>query len=151
MKLAIIFTLLHVQVFASSVLDLKVPNYQRDLQLKVVGVQHDDLDIFDLEVDVYQSEDRELKLLCSFNPFYEYQKSSLIRTNKGIYNGAHFRLSDTDCLSLFNFFKAHHEHVTKDTPLEVVLDREEMKVLKIKLHSPDIKSPKIDKLALEVP
>ena len=51
------------------------------------------------------SGDLHFQLICSFNSFYDFDKSLLILTHYSPLRGKKFKMDDHVCLELFNFMK----------------------------------------------
>lgn len=102
-----------------------------EAQLEVINVSYDELDIFSLKIPIEKSGGRDLKLLCSFNPFYESLQSTVVFTHDSIYRGIRFSMDENSCLKFFNFLKGNFEIVNHENPILITLDLDSMEVKSI--------------------
>lgn len=114
-------------------------------KVDVENVVYDELDIFVLQMPIEKREGRDLKLLCSFNPFYETQKSVLVLSHDNMYRGVRFFMDDKACLKLFSFLKGNYEVINKQNPIQITFDLDKMEVERIgwKNESLGPKQPKV--------
>ena len=130
--LGLFFFSIITSLSASDVVDIKTtPQFIQETKV-IEEVEYGDLDVFEMNMSVYESGGMKLKLLCSFNTFYEYPESMIVLTADRIHRGTFFKLDDHDCLKLFNFFKKGFEYVSEEAPLEIRLNWQTYQVEKIK-------------------
>jgi hypothetical protein len=128
--LFIIFTFFHLPIQATEI-NLKLFPDGGESKVLINEVIYDELDIFVLKIPIEKQTGRDLKLLCSFNPFYEAFKSALVFTHDNMYRGVRFFMDDKSCLKLFSFLKANHEVINEDNPIQITFDLDKMEVEKI--------------------
>jgi hypothetical protein len=140
--LAFLFSLTQIQ---ATEVNLNLFPNGGDTKVDVVNVVYDELDIFVLQMPIEKRGGRDLKLLCSFNPFYETQKSVLVLSHDNMYRGVRFFMDDQSCLKLFSFLKANYEVVNKDNPIQITfnLDKMEVETIGWKNESLGQKAPKV--------
>lgn len=128
--LLIFFAIFHTPIKATEV-NLNLFPEGGESKVLVNEVVYDELDIFVLKMPIEKRAGRDLKLLCSFNPFYEAFKSALVLSHDNLYRGVRFFMDDKSCLKLFSFLKANHEVINAENPIQITFDLDKMEVEKI--------------------
>ena len=98
----------------------------------IVSAHFEEFDVIHLEMSVMDSGDLHFQLICSFNSFYDFDKSLLILTHNSPLRGRKFIMDDQACLELFNFMKNRFEYISEENPLEVELDYKKSEVKKVR-------------------
>lgn len=116
-----------------SVLKIQFEKILTDEKL-IERVEMDGLDVFNFVMPAEVSGGMELKLVCSFNPFYDWRESHMVLTPDTLYRGRKFLISDIDCLHLTKFLKASFEQVSREAPMRITLNYLKGVVEKVQWH-----------------
>ncbi len=126
-----LLSLLSVSSWAESVISLNM-QFPNTAVKSIVSAEFIEFDLIRLDMPVAQSNDLHFELICSFNPFYDYDRSYIFLTHSTIYRAQKFELKDQDCLELFNFMKKRFEYISEESPIEIELDYKLNKVKSVR-------------------
>ncbi len=133
--LSVFLSFLSFSTFASSVIDLDRGHIAKSIKRTVNKAVIQEFDVVRMDMSPFESGDLHFQLICSFNTFYDYEESYLFLTHYSPFRGMKFKLTEHDCLDLFNFMKQKFEYISEEHPLEIELDFEKKEVKKVRWKS----------------